>query len=52
MCTGLLIEFIGILPGEENIIEIMILIQITGERVRFIEIKSKQESFINMSLHT
>ena len=41
------IEFIvGILflPGHENIIEVMMLIRITEESVKF--------SFINMSLHT
>ena len=49
------IEFIvGILflPGHENIIEVMMLIRITGESVKFIGIKSIKESFINTSLHT
>ena len=48
------IEFIvGILflPGHENIIEVMMLIRITGESVKFIGIKSIKESFINTSLH-
>ena len=45
--AGLSIEIIGgllFLPGHENIIEVMMLIGITGESVKF--------SFINMSLHT
>ena len=45
--AGLSIEIIGgllFLPGHENIIEVMMLIRITGESVKF--------SFINMSLHT
>ena len=49
------IEFIVrilFLPGHENIIEVMMLIRITGERVKFIGIKSIKESFINTSLHT
>ena len=49
MCTGLLIEsikFIGIFLGEENIIEVVILIKITWESARFIGTKSIQESFI------
>ena len=52
---GLSIEFIGgilFLPGHENIIEVMMLIRITGESVKFIGIKSTKESFKNMSLHT
>ena len=48
--TGLSIKSIDILPGEENIIEVMMLTKITGESVKFIEIKSVQETFINMSL--
>ena len=35
MLGGLLVEFIGILPGEENIVEVMMLIKITGENVKF-----------------
>ena len=53
--AGPSIEFIGgilFLPGHENIIEVMMLIRITGERVKFIGIKSIKESFINTSLHT
>ena len=49
MCTELLIEsikFIGIFLGEENIIEVVILIKITREGARFIGTKSIQESFI------
>ena len=45
--AGLSIEIIGgllFLPGHENIIEVMMLIGITGESLKF--------SFINMSLHT
>ena len=30
-----MIEFIGILSGEENIIEVMMLIKVTGENVKF-----------------
>ena len=54
MRAGLLIDFLGILPGEEKIIEVMILTKITGEfiSVKFIRIKSVPESFINMSLRT
>ena len=33
MWAGLLIDFLGILPGEEKIIEVMILTKITGELV-------------------
>ena len=33
MRAGLLIDFIGILPGEEKIIEVMILTKITRELV-------------------
>ena len=53
--AGLSIEIIGgllFLPGHENIIEVMMLIRITGESVKFIGIKSIKESFINTSLHT
>ena len=53
--AGLSIEIIGgilFLPGHENIIEVMMLIKITGESVKFIGIKSIKESFKNMSLHT
>ena len=53
MRAGLSIECIGILRGilrgEENIIEVMIMIKTTGESVNISEI---QESFINMRLHT
>ena len=53
MRAGLSIECIGILrgilPGEENIIEVMIMIKTTGESVNISEI---QASFINMRLHT
>ena len=53
MRAGLSIECIGILrrilPGEENIIEVMIMIKTSGESVNISEI---QESYINMSLHT
>ena len=33
MRAGLLIDFIGILPGEDKVIEVMILTKITGELV-------------------
>ena len=49
MRAGLLIQsikFIGIFLGEENIIEVVILIKITREGARFIGTKSIQESFI------
>ena len=49
MRAGLLIQsikFIGIFLGEENIIEVVILIKITRESARFIGTKSIQESFI------
>ena len=49
MCAGLSIKsikFIGIFAGDENIIEVVILIKITWESARFIGIKSIQESFI------
>ena len=53
--AGPSIEFIGgilFLPGHENIIEVMMLIRINGESVKFVGIKSIKESFINTSLHT
>ena len=53
--AGPSIEFIGgilFLPGHENIIEVTMLIRITGESVKFIGIKSIKESFKNTSLHT